>query len=404
MRILLVNDYGTPTGGAEVQFIGLQKELRNRGHDVRLFTSSARPTEVASAADYECFGTTSRFRTLLQTANPWAWQRLRQVLNDFQPDVVHVKIFLTQLSPLILPLLRNIPSLCHVVWYRPICPTGTKMLPNGTPCQVRYGKACYSNGCLPLHDWTPLMLQMRLWRQWQHVFDLIVANSTTTKHHLLAEGIEPVDIIWNGVTPRTELVPLAARPTAVFAGRLVWEKGIDTLIRAFGEVAQHIPDAQLLIAGEGPEYATLQALIDAQGLHQQISLLGRLSRDDLERAFASAWVQVVPSRWDEPFGIVAAEAAMRGTAVVASNTGGLVEIIQEDHTGYLVPPDNEEKLANALHKLLGNHDQAEQMGRNGHTVAMTNFNEIRNADQFLERYEMLSQKKYTAGIAPKPAR
>ena len=403
MRILLVNDYGTPTGGAEVQFIGLQKELRKRGHDVRLFTSSARPTDIDSAADYECLGTTSRFRTLLQTANPWAWQRLRQVLNDFRPDVVHVKIFLTQLSPLILPLLRHIPSLCHVVWYRPVCPTGTKMLPDGSPCQVRYGRACHSNGCLPLHDWAPLMLQMQLWRQWQHVFDLIVANSTITKHHLLSEGIEPVDIIWNGVTPRTELATLSSRPTAVFAGRLVWEKGIDTLIRAFGEIHQHIPDAQLLIAGEGPEHNALQSLIDERGLDQQIQLLGRLSRDELEQTFAGAWVQVVPSRWDEPFGIVAAEASMRGTAVVASNTGGLLEIVQNDHTGYLVPPDNEAKLASAIQQLLGSRDRAEQMGRHGHTVAMTHFNEIRNADQFLERYEMLAQKRYAVGVAPKPS-
>ncbi|MEM8534960.1 MAG: glycosyltransferase family 4 protein, partial [Chloroflexota bacterium] len=249
-----------------------------------------------------------------------------------------------------------------------------------------------------------LMLQMQLWRQWQHVFDLIVANSTMTKHHLLSEGIEPVDIIWNGVTPRAEVAPLSARPTAVFAGRLVWEKGIDTLIRAFGEVHQHIPDAQLLIAGEGPEHNNLQSLIDERGLSEHIQLLGRLARGELEQTFAGAWVQIVPSRWDEPFGIVAAEASMRGTAVVASDTGGLLEIVQNEHTGYLVPPDNETKLASAMQQLLGNRDRAEQMGHNGHTVAMANFNEIRNADQFLERYEMLAQKKYTIGVAPKLSR
>ena len=152
MKILLVNDYGTLTGGAEVQMALLRDELRKRGHEARLFTSSARPSIGESYADYECVGTTSRFRTLLQTLNPWAYWQLRRVIAEFHPDVIHVKMFLTQLSPLILPLLRNVPSLYHVVWYRPICPLGTKMLPDGTTCQVTAGAICYHNRCLPLRD------------------------------------------------------------------------------------------------------------------------------------------------------------------------------------------------------------------------------------------------------------
>ena len=186
MKILLVNDYGTLAGGAEVQILLLRNELRKRGHDARLFTSSARPTTGESQADYECLGTISRFRTLLQTANPWAYLRLRQVLAGFQPDVVHVKMFLTQLSPLILPLLRDTPSLYHVAWYRPICPLGTKMLTDGTTCHVSAGVACYQNGCLPLRDWFPLMLQMKLWRRWREAFNLIVANSEAVKNRLVA--------------------------------------------------------------------------------------------------------------------------------------------------------------------------------------------------------------------------
>jgi len=107
----------------------------------------------------------------------------------FQPDVVHVKIFLTQLSPLILPLLKDVPSLYHVVWYQAICPVGMKTLPDGTACQVRAGVVCYRNRCLPLSYWLPRMLQVRLWRRWYHVFNLIVANSNAVKWRLMAEGI-----------------------------------------------------------------------------------------------------------------------------------------------------------------------------------------------------------------------
>lgn len=110
MKILLVNDDAVRQGGAEILLLKLRDSLRERGHDARLFASNAKEDGKCSLADYTCRGTTSRFRTLLQVANPWAAIGLRKVLRSFQPDVVHVKIFLTQLSPLILPLLRDVPS------------------------------------------------------------------------------------------------------------------------------------------------------------------------------------------------------------------------------------------------------------------------------------------------------
>src|SRR4030095_4540448 len=100
MKILLVNDYATLIGAAEVLLLALRDGLRQRGHDARVFASSARPIASERFADYECFGTTSRFRTLLQTANPSALRKFSQVLSAFQPDVVHLSMFLTQLSPL----------------------------------------------------------------------------------------------------------------------------------------------------------------------------------------------------------------------------------------------------------------------------------------------------------------
>ena len=131
MRILLVGDYGTPEGGAEIATIQLRDGLRRLGHDARLFASSAQTSMSPSVADEHCFGTTSSFRTLVQTANPSAAHSLRRVLRAYQPDVVHVGVFLTQLSPLILPLLRGRTSVYHAHWLRAICPTGMKVLPSG---------------------------------------------------------------------------------------------------------------------------------------------------------------------------------------------------------------------------------------------------------------------------------
>ncbi|UCF68246.1 MAG: glycosyltransferase, partial [Acidobacteriota bacterium] len=347
MKILLVSDYGNLAGGAELQLEMLRQGLRARGHDARLFASTARPDGSASLADDECVGTTSRWRTLLQSFNPWAYLALRRVLADFRPDVVHVFMFLTQLSPAILPLLRTVPSVYYVVWYRPICPLGTKMWPDGSECHVAWGRSCLQKGCLPWRDWLPLMLQMRLWQRWRNAFDVIGANSAATKQRLQESCIDATKVLWPGVPVEPLSRPLSPEPTAVFAGRLVREKGVDVLARAFSDVARQVPAARLVLAGDGPERSAIQEQIRRLGLTEQVTMPGQLAREPLQRAFAGAWVQAVPSRWAEPFGMVAAEAMMRGTPVVASDAGGLREIVWEGRTGFLVPPGDAPGLAEA---------------------------------------------------------
>jgi len=396
VRILLINDYATPTGGAELLTLTLRNGLQERGHDARIFASSARPLGAQSMADYECLGTTSYLRTLLQTANPWAFQKLRRVLVKFQPDVVHVGMFLTQLSPFILPLLRDVPSLYHVVWYRSICPLGTKLLPDGTVCGMPAGAVCYRSHCLPLRDWVPLMLQMRLWRRWRNVFNLIVASSEAVKGRLIAEGIEPVEVVWNGAPIQPPRPPLSSPPTVAFAGRLVREKGADLLVRAFSKIAAQIPAARLLLAGDGPERERLNRLIADLGLSSSVAMLGHLPRLEIERHFASAWVQVVPSRWAEPFGLVAAEAMMRGTAVVASASGGLTEVVRGGETGLLVAPGDVDALAQALLRLLLDHELAEQMGRTGREIALADFSEATFVDRFIQLYAALDRNRMSS--------
>jgi hypothetical protein len=87
MRILLVNDYGGLNGGAEKLMFGLCDGLQTRGHEARVLTSSAGLDLDGPIVDYRAHGTTSPFRTLLQTTNPWAASAFRRALRDFRPDV-----------------------------------------------------------------------------------------------------------------------------------------------------------------------------------------------------------------------------------------------------------------------------------------------------------------------------
>lgn len=389
MKILIVGDYANLAGGAEHQMESLRAGLRRRGHQVRVFSSRARSGDGPDFADDLCFGTSSGFRTLLQSFNPWAYVGLRRVLARFRPDVVHVCMFLTQLSPAILPALRDTPSLYYAVWYRPVCPTGSKMWPDGTECGVGWGRVCLSRRCVPRRDWIPLMLQMRAWTRGQGAFDRVAANSEATRRRLVEGGIQVRDVVWPGVPVRSLGRPLSTKPTVVCAARMVREKGVDVLIDAFEDVVRKIPGASLIVAGDGPDRASLVRRARDRGLDRHVTFHGRLSPDEMARRFSGAWVQVVPSRWPEPFGMVAAEAMMRGCAVVASDAGGLREVVLDGSTGVLVPPGDANRLSRALRTVLQDPDLADRMGREGRARALREFDVEVQVDRFVEIYRSL---------------
>lgn len=393
MKILLINDYGVPMAGAELLTFTLRDGLRKRGHDARLFSSTATPFPGGNRADYTCFGTAFRFQTILQVANLSAFRNLRRVLRDFRPDVVQIHMFLNQLSPLILLLLRNVPTIYFVLTYKCVCPLGTKFLPDRTICNTPPGTVCYRVGCLPSWSWIFQILQHWLWKRWRGVFSRIVANSQAMRHRLANEGIDPDDVVLGGVPPCPPRPALAPPPTVAFVARLVPGKGGEVLIRAFSKVVDEIPDARLLIVGDGSEKPRLKNLVDDLRLTARVSMTGYLERGEMEQLFFPAWVQVVPSLWEEPFGLAALDAMMRGTAVVASSVGGLPEIVDDNQTGILVPPGDPISLAEALKKLLLNPEFTERMGETGRKKAVEKFHEDRFVDAFLGMYQELCRER-----------
>lgn len=390
MKILLLHDYGTATGGAELQMLSLRQGLMERGHEVRLFASRVSPVEgYPQLADDTCFGTTSKAQVLTQTANPSAYWQLRRVLREFRPDVVHIRMFLWQLSPLILPLLNPFPCVYQTAVYKAICPAGTNLLPDGRRCEFSPGRVCLSSGCLTPQSWAMLMVQYQLWQRWRSAIDQIVALSYAMKGELEQAGLCPVEVIHNGVPVRSPRPALSDPPTVVYAGRLVPEKGIDVLLRAFAIAQAQVPNAQLWLAGQGGAEGDLRQLAQALSISEQVTWLGHRSRSELEALFDQAWVQVVPSLWAEPFGNVTTEAMMRGTAVIASAMGAQPEIVKAGQTGFLVPPGDVNSLAGELVKLLQNRDLAESMGQAGRDRALTHFSEEQRTEQFLALYRRL---------------
>jgi glycosyltransferase involved in cell wall biosynthesis len=396
MKILLVNDYGDLNGGAEVIVRNLRNTLRARGHEVLVFASSAGPRTESFFADETGYGTTSRWRTLVQTVNYRAARALRRVLSRFRPDVIHVNLYLTQLSPLILREFREIPSVYYAQWYRAICPLGTRRRPTGETCDTAPGVVCLHTGCLPLRDWPLLALQRQLDQAWGNRFTRVAAISQAVARRLTQFGaphLRNPEVIYPGIEVASPRPNLTTQPTIVTAGRLVPEKGIDVLIRAFAKIANRHPQAQLIVLGDGPLMASMQYLAAELKVGDRVIFRGQVSHSETLATFRSAWVTCVPSLWEEPFGMTAAEAQMHGTAVIASGTGGLAEIVVESETGFLVRPGDVDTLAARLQSIVADRDLAWSLGVRGRQRAEECFSLCASAARFENLYAAIASDR-----------
>ncbi|GLT21003.1 hypothetical protein GCM10007933_04550 [Zoogloea oryzae] len=202
--------------------------------------------------------------------------------------------------------------------------------------------------------------------------DAVVAVSRFTQRVLVDEmGISPdrVCLIENGVdTKRFSPGPddpafrarfgLAGKRIVVAVGRLIARKGFDQTIRAWPRIFAAHPDSHLLIIGDGPQRASLQALVDQSGVAHSITLAGALSDADLLSAYRSAALFAMPNRTmpdgdTEGFGLTFLEANACGRAVVGGRAGGAVEAVQNGVSGLLVNGERVDEIADAILRVLG---------------------------------------------------
>lgn len=141
-------------------------------------------------------------------------------------------------------------------------------------------------------------------------------------------------------------------------------KGLDVLIRAVARLREEQVPVRLILVGDGPRRARLEALAAELSVAGDIEFAGARTRDDVVGLLHDCTVFVLPSR-SEPFGMVVIEALACGKPVLASAVGGIPEIIEDGRTGVLVEPDDPAALARALASLLADPARAAELGRVG---------------------------------------
>jgi len=148
-------------------------------------------------------------------------------------------------------------------------------------------------------------------------------------------------------------------PLVSFAGRLVYEKGVQHLIAAVPRLLDQHPALRVVVAGDGPYRAELEALAPPA-----VTFAGFLSGHNLTALMGASDCYVVPSIY-EPFGMVALEAAAAGTPVAVASTGGLTEIVEHGVTGVRFPPQDPAALAESVGAVLADREFARRLARRG---------------------------------------
>lgn len=221
--------------------------------------------------------------------------------------------------------------------------------------------------------------------------DAVTCNSSFTAARVSRLTAKPITILPYGATiePRDRIRPIGATGPArlLFVGRLIPRKGLRYLIEAMSE----LDDATLDVVGEGPEGEACKALARARGVADRVTFHGFVDNDTLERLYASADAFVLPSIVDdrgdtEGLGVVLIEAMAFRTPVVASAVGGIVDVVENETSGLLVPEKSAQALAAAIARLCADPGLARALGDAGQRRGSEYFDWSRITDELESVY------------------
>ena len=175
-------------------------------------------------------------------------------------------------------------------------------------------------------------------------------------------------------------------PALLFAARLVPAKGGSVLLSALKLLSGRGRRVSLVVAGAGPEKQNLVDQAQALGISENVFFAGGLSQPQLADAMQRANAVVIPSLFPDPAPLVSIEAALAGRPVIASRTGGLVDIVEDKHTGLLFEKGNPAALADAIEILLSDPELQSRLGDQARAAAMKKYTLTAMADNYEKLY------------------
>lgn len=317
---------------------------------------------------------------------------LARLLRTSRPDVVHVHSVFPLMSPSVLYACRaaSVPVVATVHHYGLVCASGA-LFRDGSVCHdcvgrhplpgVRHG--CYRDSTLATVPLAASLVAHR--RSWRTMVSAWAFLSAAQRAIVAGDGF-PAERLF--VKHNFVDLPTGgrARPDdiVVFAGRLTVAKGVPLLMAAWDRYASR-PGSRLrlMVAGVGPLEDEVRRW--AAG-HPSVEWLGMLDRTECASLMARARACVVPSQWEEPFGLVVAESMAAGVPPIASSQGSLSELITDGVDGVLVPPGDPSRLAEAFVDLDTDPGRYEAMGEAARRTAERRFSRTANIEELVRIY------------------
>lgn len=369
MRVLLVNKFHYCKGGAETYYLTIGSELERMGHEVAYF-SMKHPNNLPCKWD-KYFVTQREYNNVKNSLSAArdglaliysyeAKRNFQALCEEFEPDVIHLNNVHRQITLSILdaPYLRDhhVPVVYTAHDHVTVCPAYLMMDGEGKTCdrcvEDHRFRHCIEHRCVK-GSWAKSALAVAEASFYRHhgsynKIDIVIAPSEYMKAKLVEGGWPKAKVIARKNFVSGELLERAKRcdvsaeatdePYFLFFGRISKEKGIDVLVDAFRNVAAVTPGWRLIVAGDGPERASLEDSLRDTGVSTRISFVGFKGGTELQDLISNAAFAVAGSRCREnmPYSVIEAFAA--GTPSIGSQIGGIPELICDGVTGFLCAP------------------------------------------------------------------
>ena len=297
---------------------------------------------------------------LLDTWNPFVFQVIRRILFQEQPNLIHIHK-LRGLSPSIWAAAKSVGisamiQTCHD--YELVSPQGTLTGRVGTWArQKAWFLRPYQHIRAKLSQTVTAVTAPS-----QYVLDIVTDyNFFNSAYHSVvpnSHGFTQAQVEQSKIRRNVGRRTAEKKFDLLYLGRLETEKGVDILCEAFNGIAAEFPNLRLNIAGWG----TLEKALKKQyGQHPQIVFPGAVFGKNKSRLFETSDILIVPSIWPEAFGIVIIEAFAYGLPIIATNSGGIPELVEEGKTGFLIPPADALALAQILQYVIKVPEEISQM-------------------------------------------
>ena len=404
MKILMVNNKYSDFGGAEVILKDNIKYYQHTDNKLYFYSCQSEqyfnnsyeyikyfPKAVKGPKEYI-------LHPVKYYYNKEAQKNLEKLIKVIHPDLIHLHT-IGEFTYSILNSCKNIPTVMTVhSAYQVFCPSTTQLYQGRLCNQCNQGNylPCIKNRCVRGSFEPSVRNALKATISYKNFknIDYFITPSEILRKQIIKAN---VGVLANCVSTIPNFLSREKYNTIprfenngyfLYAGRLTSVKGIHYILQALNELPQIIP---LHIAGTGDFEKALRKYVLENNL-SNVTFLGHLTQEELNNEYQNCIAVIVPSNWFEIFGMINIEAFINGKPVIASNIGGIPEIVEHNKNGLLFEPGNVKQLKECILTYWNNPKLVIQHGKNGYKKAREKYGEEQYYEKVMQIYKKVIQE------------